>query len=300
MIIRNLSCSTERSIPFLEERSFKEQLTWTLIDPTDPAWENLAEKHSIFKIQTVRLAIYYICSLSIGTLSTEKILQALLEDPQNTKPSNVLIGPDNQFTYSNPNIACQKRDARASCGSCALVMLALLRNNTAKEAFNKDILGIGFQLHRSFGITNAKGETDIHAYAFTDQIIGNVNGVEESPIPILYETSGDQKIRFQNLLNTIDNESGGLLQIGCFFLMCKKHHDGSIEIYDSHGSCSGFDGDYGAYYARFSGSEEAADFLRVHRDLETQNGPNTLVLFHPLHFSPDFNAQDLGIDLPTE
>ena len=55
-----------------------------------------------------------------------------------------------------------------------------------------------------------------------------------------------------------------------------------IRIFDSHGSCTGFNGNYGAYYAILENTQRAADFLAQHRNLETQHGRETQVGYYPL------------------
>ncbi len=234
-------------------------------------------------------------TVNTPTVNTPTVGTLIAGTPNTLWETLHVLTNTNQYTYSNPSIGCHKEDAGGSCGSCSFTMLALLREKPASDIFSNgtDILGIGFKLHRSHRLTNGKGEVDVKAYAFTHQIIDNIHGVEEGGIPTLYDHSHIQEERFQNLLDAIGSGAEGFLQVGMFFLMCKKNDDDSIEIYDSHGSCTGFNGDYGAYYVKFTDSKKAAAFLSIHRNLETANGPLTQVLFHPVTFNSDFNIQNI-------
>lgn len=201
----------------------------------------------------------------------------------------------NQFNYENAERLINTGDARGSCGSIALAWLIDGDNP------NFDPIAEGHRIHQTYGL-------DAGAYAhFDDDIVTKNPGISTDDDEYLSDTEiADSPVveRYTYILDNIEEDSYGLIQVGSYFFAIKKNEDESIEIYDSHGSGVGLDETTAnastcAYSASFDNIEEAAAFLSVHRNPYVGGTVNHQIEFQPLTIDDDIHVESLHTENKT-
>jgi|GEM_PF-3352336 len=170
----------------------------------------------------------------------------------------------NQFTFSDPSIKVYQGGSSYCCGSLAVAALknAMYKTNKSIEELLKE----GVVAHLTLspekmldGISLGELNDPLIRFDFNKR-------VSEDPLKLL---SSLPYKRFENILTNIPNSSSGILHVENRALMCSVREDGSVEIFDSHGSSSPMivGGKTPAYNAIFSTKEAAAYYLSVHSKL---------------------------------
>lgn len=187
-----------------------------------------------------------------------------------------------QVDFSDAELGVGVGMANYCCGSMAVARLVALMRKTGSNL--NGILKDGVIRHLKLPPEQMKNHTP------ASMILNKT--INPEILDIGPTIRGDEMLvneigynRYQKFLDQIPLGSSGLLLIDTYFLMCAVDINGSVEIFDSHGSSIpllvGFKNP--AYHAIFETKEMAGAYLSVHRKTYPYSPPFS---FYPVTIKP--------------
>jgi len=186
------------------------------------------------------------------------------------------IGGISQVNFKDDGLAITEGGANFCCGSIAVeALVAKLANGTIEDVIKNGVI-------RHLNLPKEQMST----LTTVSMLIANNKDIKDNGAQIRKSLNPNKTLYsgYLDLLNMIPKGSSGLILADTFFFMYSENPDGSIEIFDSHGSSipliTGVT--HPAYRAFFKDKKSAAAYLSVHRKVDIDRH----LSFFPLEIVP--------------
>ncbi len=179
-----------------------------------------------------------------------------------------------QKNFADEELGIKSGDANYCCGSISVA--ALIDRMGENKKTIEDLLKEGVVRHLKLPPKQMSTLSTVEMLAAVNPEISKKPSIQED-----WESKRNISIdRYEQFLGTIAPGSSGLLLADTAFIMYASNEDGSVEIFDSHGSSVPLIVGYTqpAYRAFFQNVNDAAAYLSVHRNLV----PDCVLSFSPL------------------
>jgi len=186
------------------------------------------------------------------------------------------IGGISQVNFKDDGLAIAEGGANFCCGSIAVeALVAKLANRTIEDVIKNGVI-------RHLKLPKEQMST----LTTVSMLIENNKDIKDNGAQIRKSLNPNKTLYsgYLDLLTMIPKGSSGLILANIAFLMYTENPDGSIEIFDSHGSSipliTGVT--HPAYRAFFKDKSSAAAYLSVHRKVDIDRS----LSFFPLEIIP--------------